>query len=61
MAEPSQFPISALDHHATAVYAGVTVPLFVLSLATLTSRIVFKAQSSLRIVLKDYLMVTGFV
>jgi hypothetical protein len=61
MADPIQFPVSALDHHATKVFLGVTMPLLALSLATLTSRIFFKVRASLRIELEDYLMVLGFV
>ena len=61
MAAPIQFSVSELDHHASRVFVGVTVALLTISLATLTSRIVFKMRSKLYFTLDDYLIAAGFV
>jgi hypothetical protein len=61
MAEPTQFPVSELDHHAARVFVCVSVVLLTVSFATLIARIVFKIQSRLVFTLDDYLIIAGFV
>jgi hypothetical protein len=61
MAEPTQFPVSELDHHAARAFVCVTVVLLTVSFATLIARIVFKIQSKLLFTLDDFLIIAGFV
>jgi hypothetical protein len=61
MAEPTQFPLSELDHDAARVFVCVSVVLLVISFATLIARIVFKIQSRLVFTVDDGLIIAGFV
>lgn len=61
MGEPIQFPIAEADHHAARSFVCITAPLFTLSLVTLTTRIVLKVRSGLRIGVDDGLILAGFV
>jgi hypothetical protein len=61
MAEPTQFPLSVLDHYEARKFVCVTVLLLTISLATVTARVIFKLRSKLLFTLDDYLIVAGAV
>jgi hypothetical protein len=61
MAQPNQFPISDLDHHTAREFVSATVIFLVISLATVTARVIFKIRSKLLFTLDDFFIVAGAV
>lgn len=58
---PMHFPVPNDVHKAGNIFLGVTIPLFVTSITTLSARIGFKLWSGVALGWEDYLIVVGFV